>query len=416
MENIWSKQNMKRSSQIILQAFFLLWISFSLNAQIQIVESVPAETNLGIEETGRTLEVWLDMINGAQQSIDIEIFYFSAREGEPLDQIVSALESAAERGVLIRIIADAKFASIYPETLDRLNVLENVEVRRIPFFNEMKGVQHGKYFIVDKKEIFLGSQNFDWRALKHIHELGIRIQNQKLAEFILQIFNLDWRLSKDAEYWGEIRNLLLPDSLIVNWKNPLKLEWRGESLSIYPTFTPKAYILSGMAFDETQILELIKKAKEEIHIQLLSYDPTHDGEYYPAIENALRNAAIRGVQVKLIVSDWNKQKPGVDFLKSMQVLPNIEVKFSTIPQYGGGFVPFARVEHCKYMVVDDSLTWIGTSNWAKNYFYASRNLGLVIKGKSVNSIVQKVFLKSWNGEYTYMVDPSADYKAPKVSE
>ncbi|NIV72593.1 MAG: phospholipase, partial [Calditrichae bacterium] len=128
-------------------------------------------------------------------------------------------------------------------------------------------------------------------------------------------------------------------------------------------------------------LGLINSAKEKIHIQLLSYDPASHGEYYPATENALRSAALRGVQAKLIVSDWNKRKPGVDYLKSLQVLPNIEVKFSTIPEFSDGFIPYARVEHCKYMVVDDSLTWIGTSNWAKNYFYASRNLGLVIKGK-----------------------------------
>ena len=36
------------------------------------------------------------------------------------------------------------------------------------------GVQHAKFFIVDGEEVFLGSQNFDWRALKHIHELGVR--------------------------------------------------------------------------------------------------------------------------------------------------------------------------------------------------------------------------------------------------
>jgi phosphatidylserine/phosphatidylglycerophosphate/cardiolipin synthase-like enzyme len=130
----------------------------------------------------------------------------------------------------------------------------------------------------------------------------------------------------------------------------------------------------------------------------------------------LRSAALRGVQVKLLVSDWNKREPGIDYLKSLQVLPNVEVKLSTIPQHSEGFIPFARVEHCKFMVVDASLTWIGTSNWAKNYFYTSRNLGLVIKGESINSIVQKIFLKSWNSEYAYLVDPSVEYEVPRISE
>lgn len=399
----------------ILQIFFILWLSISAFAQIQLAESIPVETKLGIEETARTLDVWLEMINDAQKNIDIEIFYFSAQEGEPLDEIIKALKDAAGRDVKIRIIADAKFANIYPETLDMLNALDNIEVRRISFFNNMGGVQHSKYFIIDGEEIFLGSQNFDWRSLKHIHELGIRIRYKGLAQFILRIFDLDWQLCETGEMPQGFRSMSAV-SVQLDKTNPVRIEWGGETNFIYPTFTPKDYILPGMAFDETQILDLIEHAKKDIYVQLLSYDPVYHGVYYPTLENALKSAASRGVQVKLIVSDWNKSKPGVDYLKSLQVLPNIEVKFSTIPQYSGGFIPFARVEHCKYMVVDDSLTWIGTANWAKNYFYASRNLGLVIKSRSINAIVQKVFLKSWNSEYTYLVDPSVEYEAPRVGE
>lgn len=398
--------------RFIRPLLLLSCLNFSLFAQIHLVESVPIETNLGIDETGRTLPVWVDMINGAKATIDIEIFYLSDQLGEPLEKIITALENAAKRNVTIRTIADAKFANIYPETLDRLNAFLNIEVRRISFFNEMNGVQHSKYFVVDAEQIFLGSQNYDWRSLKHIHELGIRIHNKRLALFILKIFDLDWELCI-----AQIPSMeALPDSMIIGPENPVQLEWSNETVSIYPTFSPEEYIFPGMASDEMQILKLIRNAKEKIFIQLLSYDPAYHGEYYPALENALRGAAARGVHVKLIVSDWNKRKPGIEYLKSLQVIANIEVKLSTIQQYSGGFIPFARVEHCKYMAVDDSLTWIGTSNWAKNYFYASRNLGLVIKGESVNSIVQKVFLKSWDSEYTYLVDPSVEYEVPKISE
>lgn len=413
---IFEEGIMRSLLKLSLLFLFTVILSLSLGAQIQLVESVPVETNLGIEETGRTLDVWLDMIKGAQKTIDIEIFYLSAQKGEPLEEVINALKDASSRSVSIRIIADAKFANVYPETLNLLDSLSNIEVERIELFNKMDGVQHSKYFIVDGEEIFLGSQNFDWRSLKHIHELGIRIHNKRLAEFITKIFNLDWDLSKNTIETKIIRNITLPQSTIIDQKNPVQINWQDEWISIYPTFTPKEDIFPGMPFDETQLLDLIGNATEKIYIQLLSYNPADHGEYYPALENALRSAALRGVQVKLLVSDWNKSKPGVGYLKSLQVLPNIEVKFSTLPQYSGGFIPFARVEHCKYMVVDDSLTWIGTANWAKNYFYASRNLGLVIKGKSVNSIVQKVFLKSWNGDYTYFIDPSKEYQVPRIGE
>jgi phosphatidylserine/phosphatidylglycerophosphate/cardiolipin synthase-like enzyme len=250
---------MKRIIRFLFPSFLIICLNLSLSAQIQLVESVPVETNLGIEETGRTLDVWLDMINRAQETIDIEIFYLSNQKGEPLEQIIEALENAAARGAKIRIIADAKFANIYPAPLNLLDSLSNIKVRRIAFFNKIDGVQHGKYFIVDREEIFLGSQNFDWRSLKHIHELGIRVRNKRLAEFITKIFNLDWDFSNNSNEFKIIRNIILPQSTIIDQENPVQIKWQDEVISIYPTFSPEKYIFPGMAFEEAQLLDLIVK-------------------------------------------------------------------------------------------------------------------------------------------------------------
>ena len=61
-----------------------------------------------------------------------------------------------------------------------------------------------KIFIVDDSEVFIGSQNFDWRALKHIHELGIRISGDRdLIKIYSDIFNEDWKYSEinDGKSW-----------------------------------------------------------------------------------------------------------------------------------------------------------------------------------------------------------------------
>ena len=102
-------------------------------------------------------------------------------------------------------------------------------------------------------------------------------------------------------------------------------------------------------------------------------------------------------------------------LKSLQVLTNIEVGISTIPEYSGGFIPFARVEHCKYMVVDSQWLWLGTSNWSWSYFHNSRNLGLVIQSKEANNTVHEIFWKSWTSPYCETVVLSRDYTPPRVS-
>jgi len=402
---------------ITLVVFFIF--SFSVWAQqidLELVESVPVETSLGISETSRTLPVWKKMIQQARRTLDIEIFYLSNESGEPLQDIVSEITAVAGRGVRVRIIVDKRMAGVYPETLEALNNYPNIEVRKISYFNESGGVQHAKYFIVDGAELFLGSQNFDWRALKHIHELGIRIREEKLARLFLQIFDADWQLAANQEGAAKLFDQTLPNTLLINRQNPLRYLWQGDSLLIYPTFSPHGLVFPALNSDEDELVRLINSARKEIDIQLLTYSPVKNKTYYATLDNALRAAALRGVKVNILVSNWNKRKPGVDFLKSLVVLPNVEIKFSNIPAYSGGFIPYARVEHNKYMIVDDEWTWLGTANWAKDYFYHSRNLGLVMKSKAINRIVKKIFYKSWNSQYAETVDPCTDYLPPRIAE
>ncbi|NOX38857.1 MAG: phospholipase [Calditrichaeota bacterium] len=384
---------------------------------IEVVESVPVEVDLGLPETARTLDVWLDMIQGARERIDIEIFYLSHQEGEPLDTVLHALQEAAGRGVQIRILADGRFYQIYPQMLDSLDRVSNIEVRIIRWFNKRGGVQHAKYFVVDARDVFIGSQNYDWRALKHIHELGLRVRNERLARLILQIFDRDWFLAGNPD--AALKPLPpVADEILISPQKPLQMKWKEEWVEIFPTFSPINDTLTfpNLTHDETALLDLISRAQRRIFIQLLNYEPVYGKMFYPVLDNALRSAAARGVQVRLLVSNWNTRKPGIDFLKSLQVVPNIEVRFTELPEYSGGFIPFARVEHCKFMVVDDEWVWVGTSNWAESYFHRSRNLGLVVRSKGIVRIIARTFLKSWNSPYARVVDPCREYTPPRIRE
>ncbi|VTP60228.1 nuclease NucT [Serratia rubidaea] len=101
------------------------------------------------------------------------------------------------------------------------------------------------------------------------------------------------------------------------------------------------------------------------------------------IDNALRSAAARGVQVELMVADWNTKKPEIDYLKSLALLPNVQLKVVTIPVADGGFIPYARVIHSKIMTIDERLAWVGTSNWSGGYLDNSRNLELVLNNEAL---------------------------------
>ncbi|MEI8633151.1 phospholipase D-like domain-containing protein [Vibrio sp. PP-XX7] len=110
----------------------------------------------------------------------------------------------------------------------------------------------------------------------------------------------------------------------------------------------------------------------------LAYSSHRPWPYYAVIDTAIRAAAQRGVNIELMVSNWNTDEPAVDYLKSLQVLPNIEVKVVTFPQARGGFIPYARVMHTKAMEIDDHIAWVGTSNWEGGYMDNSRNLEIVM--------------------------------------
>ncbi|NOQ97263.1 MAG: hypothetical protein GQ561_03785, partial [Calditrichae bacterium] len=382
-------------------------------AKFQLVESIPLETSLGSDKTARTLEIWLEMFGSARKSIDIAIFYLSHEPGEALEAVIQALQQAANRGVAIRIIADARMAGTYPEMLDSLNCHSNITVRRISFYNDNRGVMHAKYFLVDNEQLFLGSQNMDWRALVHIHELGVRIRNSKLVRNLKTIFELDWQLAENNDPQGVPKLPVIPDTEWIDRDQPLMLSANSlDTIWVYPTASYPEVTPAGISHDETEIVRLIESAEERVEIQLLSYKPGSRGHFYETLDNALRKAAARGVQVRMIVSNWNTRKYDIPHLKSLQLLSNIEIRISTIPEYSGGFVPYARVEHCKFIVVDSRLIWLGTSNWSWSYFHNSRNLGLVIHSKTVNETVHEIFRKSWTSPYCETVDICRDYVPP----
>ncbi len=397
----------------VLTLFTLL--AFPVWAQFQLVESVPVETTLGDSLTFRTTEVWLEMIRSAQSSIDLAFFYVSNQPGEPLEAVLDALKSAAQRGVRIRILSDAKMYRTYPEPLNSLKKTPDIQVRITDFFHRLGGVLHAKYFIVDGQEAFVGSQNLDWRALKHIHETGFRIQNRELARELEEVFNFDWKMyrERDLEEASLKAKMLTP--VRYTRANPFHFTAPDSTpATAFLTFSPRDYIPPGGEWDEEQLVRLIDSARERVEVQLLSYKPVSRGRFYEKLDNALRRAAVRGVQVRMIVSNWNLKPPHVQYLKSLQIVPNIEIKISAIPEWSGGFIPYARVEHCKFLVVDDTKLWLGTSNWAYNYFYESRNLGVVMESPYFNRLLHRIFQRSWESPYGEILDVCKDYTAPKI--
>lgn len=375
---------------------------------IELVESIPIETSLDNPDIRNTQEVWLEMINTAQKTLDIEQFYISNERGEPLDTILTAIVAAAKRGVIVRIIVDGEMYRTYPDDVTWMEQQSpNITKHVIDFKALAGGIQHAKFFIVDGKEVFFGSQNFDWRALKHIHELGVRISgDNELIRIYSDIFNEDWKYSEinDGKTWNlPIYTISGPDFMIHK-------SIYGDSIQVKPTISPKEFYHINGEKDLDEIMFMINYASTEITLQFLSYNPVTKEGYWEEVDAALISATKRGVKVKLLVSDWNLGKTAVEHFKELIQYPNFEVRYTVIPDFSGGFIPFARVEHCKFITADN-ITWIGTSNMSYDYFYESRNVGLVVESGKFTQRVRDIFYMSWESEYAHPVESTGEYRS-----
>ena len=352
--------------------------------EIELVESFPVGTDFDQPDIRNTQEVWLELIKGAKKEILWQTFYLAHEDGKSTGPVLRALKHAARRGIQIKFLVDEKFEATYPETLDWLKKQPNVKVRTSGIGRWYGGVMHAKMMLVDGQKGFLGSQNFDWRSLEHIRELGVLFSDANLVRFYTKNFQWEW-----DSYNLEAAPNALP-------KLRALTERVGEHL-VQATASPNATNAEPELGDEHQILKLLKNAEQSVEIALLSYSPvTRDGKgFYTQLDSAIRAAAVRGVKVRILLSHWVEKKKTLDHLLSLDALNNVELRACRIPLTEEGEIPFARVHHSKYLVVDQAQSWLGTANWSKGYFHSSRNYGLVFLESPISERLRQLFDFDW---------------------
>jgi len=387
-------------------------VAIASPGRIVFVESVPVETVLDLPDVPNAPEVWLDLVRGAHTSLDVFTFYFSPDPagGDALGAVLAEVEAAGARGVRVRLLSDAGFHKTYPETHDRFRDLPGVQARLLDARTRWGGVLHAKGMIVDGERFFLGSQNWDWRALTHIHEFGVVVEEPQLAASLSRLFAADFAVAggdsvpwlhldtPELPTWDHARPLLLPD---------------GRICEAVLAASPRVALPAPLIWDLPMLVETIDAARDSLHLQMLSYDPSErGGEYWPVLDVALRRAAARGVAVRLIFSNWAKRASSLKDIQSLAVLPGIQIRFTNLPAWSGGFVPFARVDHAKFATADGCRLWLGTSNGSRDYFEESRNVSLFLRGEGCAGAADAFFNRSWHSTYAETVDPCGSYAPP----
>ncbi len=357
----------------------------------ELVHDAPVETSLRTPDLRDAVTVWCDMIAHAKHSIDFEQFYVAGRKGESLDRVLDALDAAARRGVRIRFLMEKKGLSASDqETLDRLKAIPNLEFRLLDFARlSGDGIIHAKIFTVDGREAYLGSQNFDWRSVKHIDETGVRIADTHIVGQLQAIFSEDWSAQASIGQGVAVAPLRFADDRSEEMR-PIRL-----------VASPNAFDPSGVGDSERELVRLIDVARDHIHVEVMEYSPlARDGGPYPVIDDALRRAARRGVRIRLLVADWSLSGKRLPGLLSLADLPNVDVRVARIPPASAGPIPYARVVHTKVMTIDDKIAWVGTSNWEGGYLDKSRNVELIFRSKPMAVRVDALESQLWTSTYT----------------
>ncbi|OGQ93122.1 MAG: hypothetical protein A2284_05630 [Deltaproteobacteria bacterium RIFOXYA12_FULL_61_11] len=371
---------------------------------LALVETVPVGTALGLADIPDAAEVFTDLIASAETSLFSGQFYITDAEGEPLRPILDLLTAKAGELDELRLLVDKKMVAQNQEVLDRLRNTPGIALAEYDITGLTGGIHHAKYFCVDDRACFVGSQNFDWRSLKHIREMGVLLESRPLAVMLRKVFEADWQLGMGRAYPHKTAG-----RKAVGFTNPNK----GIAY-VKPVLSPAKLPVQGFGDGLETFVELIDSARSSIRSEVMTYSLTgYDKSVRDDLDAAFRRAAARGVKISFLVSDWNNRRPNIDEVKRLAALPGIEVKITTIPQAEEGFVPYARVDHAKIMVVDDEVGWVGTSNFSPDYFTGSRNLELVFKYPAEVKKLAKSFDQVWNSPYARRLEQDREYVMPK---
>ena len=378
------------SSRTTLLAAIVLYLLAAAHTParppVQLGETRPLETQLGDASLEAAADIWVDMLRSATSHAELEHFYLSRKTGEALDPVLAELGRAAARGVQVRLLLDAGMHRTYPQPADSLATLPNISVRFVDYRRLMGGVQHAKFMLVDGSQAWLGSQNLDWRALSHIHELGARVTIPQVVQAFGEVFERDWAAADSTA-------AVPTGSAAKRW--PVAFQQDDEGGQIWASASPQAMNPASLPWDRDVIVERITGAQKEVVAQVLSYGVGGHGKTDSTLHRTLLAAAGRGVKVKLIVSDWVLGGRGEADLRALAATPNIEVRISRVADWSKGYIPFARVEHCKYMVCDGEWLWLGTSNWDPSYFFSSRNIAITMHHRLLAQRARRIFERSW---------------------
>lgn len=302
---------------------------------------VYANTDIKYFSSGEEkFDALIDELQKAEEFIFLE--YFILDEGYMWGKILAVLEEKAKQGVEVRVMYDAMceistLSFDYPERVGKLGIKCKSFSPIRPFLSTYYNYRdHRKILVIDGKTAFNGGINLADEYINKIDRFGhwkdtaVMLKGEAVQSFTLMFLQM-WNISEKEPEWDKF--------LTETYKNK-------ESTGFVMPYADCP--LDDYKVGENVYMDILNRATSYVHI-MTPYLIIDD-----ALETALKFAAQRGVDVKIILPGIPDKKMAYALAKShYKTLIKSGVK---IYEYAHGFV------HAKVWTCDNVKAVVGTIN------------------------------------------------------
>uniref|UniRef100_A0A2P2LTN3 Phospholipase D Z-like isoform X1 n=1 Tax=Rhizophora mucronata TaxID=61149 RepID=A0A2P2LTN3_RHIMU len=330
---------------------------------------------------------------------------FGAREGSA---VYEAIDDAANRNVNVRLL---QHSGVYPdytkEPFELASGRPNVNCVTLLLSKWWgSGIVHAKVWIVDGKDVYIGSANNDWKSLTQVKELGVYLVGcPKMAKgvetyfenlwklgtinsstHIRTIMDQQWQINRTVPCWSHFINHKercrspLPRSLAVPhvegypiisdpymFKLPIETPgYNHSSLELqrsYLSFAPPELSFGKYQTDEQAWIDTIRSVRSGATVRISTMDwlgqsqYTKQKVYWSSLSSAISEVVFsKHATVKILVAYWAHFINNTDqYLKSL-LYSNVLCSSSKYNNCSG------KVEIRYYVVPGYNLTGPATSN------------------------------------------------------
>jgi phosphatidylserine/phosphatidylglycerophosphate/cardiolipin synthase-like enzyme len=334
--------------------------------------------------------IFRSVADSANDEILLNVYEFSSPE------MAESLIAAKKRKVnVITLVEGGPVGGISPE---EKAALWSINQSGIPVYamapakgeRALYRYDHAKYLVIDRRAVFLTSENFKYsgfppEGLTGNRGWGVYLEDPKLASYFATVFTADMNDASVKSYPGSPGKAEAPPV------SKHRKEFPPQSFSgatVRPVIAPDTSI---------EIARLINSAETSIEIEQAYITNETPKELNPYLSAAI-NASRRGVHVRVLLdSYWYNTEDTADNDEMADLINRIGAAEQIPLEARCADLAMNELDkiHNKGVIVDDRKVLVSSINWNSNSPNFNREAGVIIDHPGVARYFREVFDDDW---------------------